>query len=157
MKVALELWGLSENAMTRQPVKSEAASIKKLHEFAVRARKKAYAPYSKFKVGVALETRNGKIFTGCNIENAAYGPTICAERVAISKAVSEGELKFRRIMIVTDTKKTTPPCGVCRQVMAEFGMEIEIVLANLKGDKKIFRLQELLPNAFLPKSLQKDH
>lgn len=127
--------------------------MKKLYDLALRARKKAYAPYSKFKVGAALETRSGKIFTGCNVENAAYSAVICAERVAISKAVSEGETKFRRILIVADTKKPVTPCGVCRQAMAEFGTDIEVIMTNLKGEKKSLRLKDLLPHPFVPKVL----
>lgn len=140
--------------MKRQTLKSKGATAKKLYDLALQARKRAYAPYSKFKVGAALETKSGKIFTGCNIESASYSPTICAERVTISKAVSEGETKFRRIMIVADTKKPVAPCGVCRQVMAEFGMEIQVILANLKGEKKSLHLKDLLPEPFRTETLK---
>ena len=108
----------------------------------------AHAPYSGFQVGAALETPAGVIITGCNVENATYGLTICAERVAIVKAISDGERKFTRIAIVADTDEPTPPCGACRQILWEFGGDLEIVLANLKDVKGIHRLADLLPLPF---------
>jgi cytidine deaminase len=108
----------------------------------------AHAPYSGFKVGAALETPDGIIITGCNVENATYGLTICAERVAVVKAISEGHTKFTRIAIVADTDAPTPPCGACRQILWEFGGDLEIILANLKEVKATHRLAALLPLPF---------
>jgi cytidine deaminase len=108
----------------------------------------AHAPYSGFKVGAALETPTGFIITGCNVENATYGLTICAERVAVVKAISEGHTKFTRIAIVADTEAPTPPCGACRQILWEFGGDLEIILANLKEVKAMYRLAALLPMPF---------
>ncbi len=113
-----------------------------------RARTRAVASYSKFKVGAAVETVRGKVYTGCNIENASYGLTLCAERVAIFKAVSEGEKRFKRIAVVADTARLTPPCGPCRQILWEFCGDIEVVLANLKGRSRSYRMHELLPDPF---------
>jgi len=119
-----------------------------LLEAARRARDFAHAPYSHFKVGAALETAEGKIITGCNVENATYGLTICAERVAIFKAVSEGERDFLRIAIVADTTAPTPPCGACRQILWEFGGDLEIILGNLMAETARYRLSQLLPLPF---------
>ncbi len=121
---------------------------KKLINEAENARKRAYAPYSKFKVGAAVLCADGKIFTGCNIENASFGLAVCAERVAIFKAISEGETKFDAIAIVGDTDKACSPCGACRQVISEFGEDTPLIMANLKGDAKIKKIEELLPEAF---------
>jgi cytidine deaminase len=115
---------------------------------AKQARMNARAPYSGFKVGAALETRSGKIFTGCNVENSSYGLTVCAERVAIWKALSEGESDFRRLLILTDSTQLTPPCGACRQIIWEHCGDIEVFLANLKGSKTKHRMKKLLPLAF---------
>ena len=113
-----------------------------------RARRYARADYSKFKVGAALETVGGKVFTGCNVENSTYGLTICAERVAIFKALSEGHTKFRRIAVAFDTHAPTPPCGACRQVLWEFAGDIEIILATLRGRSMSHHLKDLLPMPF---------
>ncbi len=121
---------------------------------AVDARSKAYAPYSNFKVGAALVAENGEIFTGCNVESASYGLTVCAERVAIWKAVSEGVTKFTEIAVVADTEELTPPCGVCRQIIWEFCGDIPVVLANLKGQSETVQMRELLPRAFDTKFLK---
>lgn len=120
----------------------------KLITEAEKARKRAYAPYSKFKVGAAVLSADGKIFTGCNIENASIGLALCAERVAIFKAISEGSTKFKAIAIIGDTDKPCSPCGACRQVISEFGEDIPLIMANLKGDVKIKKIKELLPEAF---------
>ncbi len=111
------------------------------------ARKNAYAPYSKFKVGAALETKSGKIYTGANVENSSFGLSMCAERIAMFKAVSEGEREFKRLAIVADTKGVVSPCGACRQVMSEFG-NFEVVLSNLNGKIKLTSVENLLPGAF---------
>jgi cytidine deaminase len=112
------------------------------------ARLNAHAPYSGFRVGAALETPAGLIFGGCNVENATYGLTICAERVALVKAISEGETAFTRIAVIADTEAPTPPCGACRQLLWEFAGDLEIILANLKEVKEVHRLAQLLPLPF---------
>ncbi|KHE67522.1 cytidine deaminase [Halobacillus sp. BBL2006] len=112
-------------------------------------RKRAYTPYSKFPVGAALLTEDGTLFTGCNIENAAYPVTCCAERVAIFKALSEGHTKFKELAVVADTKRPVPPCGSCRQVMSEFfPQEMKIHTTNLHGDTRTMTMEELLPFSF---------
>ncbi len=113
-----------------------------------RARRNARADYSHFKVGAALETADGTIVTGCNIENATYGLTVCAERVAMWKALSEGHRTFRRIAVVADTNDPTPPCGPCRQILWEFGGDLEVILANLRTEKGRHKLSALLPLPF---------
>jgi cytidine deaminase len=112
------------------------------------AREHALADYSDFKVGAALETADGTIVTGCNIENASYGLTICAERTAVFKALSDGHRAFRRIVVVADTEAPTPPCGACRQILWEYAGDIEVVLANLRGVAATHRMKDLLPHAF---------
>jgi cytidine deaminase len=124
---------------------SEAAT---LTTAARRARRHAVAPFSRFKVGAALESADGAIITGCNVENATYGLTVCAERVAMLKALSEGYRRFRRIAVVADTEAPTPPCGACRQILWEFGGDLEVVLANLRRETGRYRLSELLPLPF---------
>jgi cytidine deaminase len=119
-----------------------------LIEAARQARERAVAPFSRFKVGAALETADGTVVTGCNIENASYGLTLCAERVAIFKAVSEGHREFRRIAVVADTASPTSPCGPCRQILWEFAGDIEVVLANLRAETGRHRVQDLLPWPF---------
>jgi cytidine deaminase len=119
-----------------------------LVEAARRARENAVAQFSKFKVGAALETPDGIIVTGCNVENATYGLTICAERVAMFKALSEGHRAFARVAIVADTEDPTPPCGACRQILWEFGGDLEVILANLTQEKGVHRLKDLLPLPF---------
>ena len=115
------------------------------------ARQNAYAPYSGFAVGAALRTRSGRVFTGSNVENVSYGLTICAERVAVAKAVSEGERDLEAIAVVSEGAVT--PCGACRQVLAEFNPDLRVILADVEGDPREFRLSELLPEAFLPGDL----
>lgn len=125
-----------------------------LIEAAKDAREKAFAPYSNFKVGAAVETKNGKIFTGCNIENASYGLTICAERVAIFKAISEGESEFVNLAVAADTENLTPPCGACRQIIWEFCGDIAVTFSNLEGKTETLQMSELLPRAFDTKFLK---
>ena len=130
---------------------------------ALEARKKAYTPYSKFKVGAALLTKDGNIVRGCNIENAAYSPTNCAERTAIFKAVSEGIMDFKAIAIVGGNESETDvlsdyayPCGVCRQVMREFcESDFEVIVGKSVNEYKVFRLDEILPNGFGPENLSR--
>ncbi len=119
-----------------------------LIEAAIRARENAVAPYSKFRVGAALESTDGQIFTGCNVENATLGLTICAERVAIVKAISEGVKSFRRIAIAADTDRMTPPCGACRQILWEFCGDTELILSNLNGKVETMRLGAIFPKAY---------
>ena len=119
-----------------------------LQAAALAARENAHAPYSKFRVGAALQDTGGRIHTGCNVENATYGLTLCAERVAVFKAISEGAREFQRIAIAADSETLTPPCGACRQILWEFCGDIEIVLVNLRGESETLRLKELFPRAF---------
>lgn len=120
----------------------------RLLDAALRAREHAHAPYSKFRVGAALEAEDGAVYIGCNIENASYGLTMCAERVAIFKALSEGARRFRRIAVAADTETLTPPCGPCRQLLWEFCREAEVILVNLQGRAESFAVRDLLPRAF---------
>ena len=123
---------------------------------AIEARNFAYVPYSKFKVGAAILTANQKVYSGCNVENASYGLTNCAERTAIFKAVSEGESKVEAIAIVADTDGPVSPCGACRQVIAEFcDEETQIILANLKGNVEVTNINQLLPGFFTSKDMNK--
>jgi cytidine deaminase len=125
-----------------------ASDHRSLVDAARRARHHAVATFSNFKVGAALEAADGTVITGCNVENATYGLTICAERVAMFKALSEGHRQFSRVAIVADTEDPTPPCGACRQILWEFGGDLEVVLANLTQEKAVHRLKELLPLPF---------
>ncbi|MBA3770078.1 MAG: cytidine deaminase [Blastocatellia bacterium] len=117
-------------------------------------REKAYAPFSKFKVGSALLTDDGSIVVGCNVESASYGLTVCAERVAIWKAISIGMTKIKRIAVVADTQELTPPCGACRQIIWEFGGDIPVIFANLNGKTETIQMKDLLPRAFDTKFLK---
>ena len=119
-----------------------------LIEAALGARHNAHAPFSNFKVGAALEDSEGRIHTGCNVENATYGLTLCAERVAVFKAISEGARQFRRVAVAADTEALTPPCGACRQILWEFCGDVELVLSNLHGKTETLRLIDLFPRAF---------
>jgi cytidine deaminase len=119
-----------------------------LIEVAKNARENAHAKFSNFKVGAGLRTSSGKMFGGCNVENATYGLTICAERVAIFKAISEGERQFNAIAVLTDTITLTPPCGACRQLIWEFCGDVPVVMANLEGNVEVFRMSQLFPKPF---------
>lgn len=125
--------------------------MNELVTLAIKARENAYTPYSGYNVGAALQTKSGKIYLGCNIENASFSPTVCAERVAFFKAISEGEREFEKIAVVGGKEKIedfAPPCGVCRQVIAEFcPPDFEIILYNGK-EEKVYKLKELLPLSF---------
>ncbi len=112
------------------------------------AREHAHAPYSDFRVGAAVRAKSGRIFTGCNVENATFGLTLCAERVAVFKAISEGERGFEAVAVVADTDALTPPCGACRQILWEFCGDAEVVLANLHGKVERYRMSALLPKPF---------
>jgi len=126
------------------------SEINDLVEQALKAREMAYAPYSdNFKVGAAVLTGNGKVFTGCNVENASFGATVCAERVAIFKAVSEGETRIKALAVVGQTDEPIPPCGICRQVASEFsGPTTKVIMANLKGQKIVSDMEAILPFSF---------
>lgn len=126
---------------------------KELIKLALEARKKAYTPYSKFKVGAAILTISGKTFTGCNIESASYTPTICAERTALAKCVSEGYTDIEKIAVVGSLEKISYPCGVCRQFLREFGDDILIISATSEDNYTEHKLSELLPNSFGPDDL----
>ena len=117
------------------------------------AQARAYAPYSNFRVGAALESENGDVFTGCNVENASYGLTICAERAAVFAAVQAGARRFRRAVVVSDTDPPAAPCGACRQVLAEFGLDLKIDGVGPRNTVH-WRLSELLPSAFGPEQLR---
>ena len=129
--------------MTREDLKAAAVTMLDL----------AYCPYSHFAEGAALECADGTVFTGCNIENAAFSPTICAERTAVAKAVSEGHTDFVRIVVAGRCESFCVPCGVCRQVLREFAPDMEIICLNSKGEEQVFTLSELLPHSFGPEFL----
>lgn len=129
-------------------------SVQKLITEAGKARERAYAPYSNFRVGAAVEAESGNIYIGCNVESASYGLTVCAERVAIWKGISCGETRFKQIAVVVDTEELTPPCGVCRQIIWEFCGDVPVILSNLEGKSEIIKMGELLPRAFDSKFLK---
>jgi cytidine deaminase len=129
--------------------------LQPLIETATEARLQSVAPFSDFKVGAAVRTDSGKVYTGCNVESASYGLTVCAERVAIWKALSEGERHFTELAVVADTDTLTPPCGTCRQIIWEFARDAKIVFANLDGRNQVFNIRELLPDAFDARFLKK--
>ena len=127
---------------------------KQLVDAARRVRENAYAPFSEFMVGAALETDDGEIVTGSNVESASYGLTVCAERVAVWNAISQGKRKIVKIAVVADTEDLTPPCGVCRQIIWEFGGDIPVIFANLQGKVETVQMKDLLPRAFDTKFLK---
>ena len=129
--------------MTREELKAAAVTMLD----------RVYCAYSHFAVGAALECADGTVFTGCNIENAAFSPTICAERTAVAKAVSEGHTDFVRIVVAGRCESFCVPCGVCRQVLREFAPDMEIICLNSKGEEQVFTLSELLPHSFGPEFL----
>ena len=126
----------------------------KLIKLAVEAKEFSYSPYSKFRVGAAILAEDGEMFSGCNIENASYGATNCAERTAIFKGVSQGVKKIKAIAITSDQEDFIYPCGICRQVLREFGKDIDIILINAKGETKQSSIAELLPNEFTKTSVK---
>jgi cytidine deaminase len=129
--------------------------LEPLIEAAKQARLQSVAPFSNFLVGAAVKTESGKVYTGCNVESASYGLTVCAERVAIWKALSEGERHFTELAVVADTETLTPPCGTCRQIIWEFARGAKIVFANLAGENETFQMADLLPRAFDARFLKK--
>ena len=128
---------------------------KELIKRALEAQKKSYSPYSNFSVGAAVLAEDGKVYTGCNIEIVSYSPTLCAERTAIFKAISEGSYGIKKIAIVGDANPTFP-CGVCRQVIREFGKDVEIIIANSPDEYNTYTIDELLPHSFGPEDLDKE-
>jgi cytidine deaminase len=135
--------------MTGKESSVEMISNDELIAQAKDARRWAHSPYSNFSVGAALLTSDGRVFTGCNVENSTYGLSMCAERVAIFKAVSEGATEIARVAVVTDHEHIAPPCGCCRQMIWEFsGESTEVILANLSGDVRTYGIRDLLPEAF---------
>jgi cytidine deaminase len=126
-----------------------------LSKRALAARKFSHSPYSHFRVGAALLTKTGRVFTGCNVETSSYSLTICAERTALFKAMSEGHRKFRAIAIASDENGFTPPCGACRQVIFDLAGNIDVVLTKKNGETKVISMKELLPLAFTKKNLRK--
>lgn len=133
---------------------TEKRELQSLIDIAIEARERAFAPFSNFRVGAAVETEDGEVYTGCNVESASYGLTVCAERVAIWKAISEGARCFGRLVIVADTERLTPPCGTCRQIIWEHCRNTTIVLANLRGETETVDIKYLLPHAFDAKFLK---
>ena len=127
----------------------------KLVKDALAAKERAYAPYSRFRVGAALLASNGKIYKGCNVEISTYALTICAERTAIFKAISEGDHHFKAIAVVSDDPGYTPPCGACRQVLMDLAGNIDFLMVNGKGKVKVLKMRELLPHAFGQKNLER--
>lgn len=126
--------------------------IDRLLGLAAKAREAAYVPYSHFAVGAALRDRNGMVYTGCNVENASYGLTICAERNAVAHAVAQGARHFDAVAVVSENGVT--PCGACRQVLAEFGPEMTVIISDAAGNRHVYSLQDLLPAAFTPHQLE---
>src|SRR5437879_8966784 len=124
------------------------SDYEKLVAAAKQARENAHAPYSNFRVGAALLAKSGRVYTGCNVENATHGLTVCAERVAVFKAISEGASKFTRVVVAADTDVLTPPCGACRQILWEFCGDVELTLVNLRGKTEMFHLKDLFPRPF---------
>jgi cytidine deaminase len=119
-----------------------------LTEAARAVRERAHAPYSGFKVGAAIEDENGRVFTGCNVENATYGLSVCAEHVAVLKAISEGAAKLKRVAVVADSDTLTPPCGACRQILWEFCGNIELTMANIAGRQETISMEQIFPRPF---------
>jgi cytidine deaminase len=141
--------------MTQEIIQA-SSGIKELYKLAILVREHAYSPYSGYKVGAAIRLTDGKIFTGCNVENASFGATVCAERVAILKAISEcSKIEIKEVMVVTNSAPPWPPCGMCRQVIAEFGHDIIVYASNTDGQFQKFPFHEIFPQAFTSSNLNK--
>ncbi len=132
----------------------EEKRILEIIKLAQQAKEHAYAPYSGFRVGACIAAKNGRLYTGCNIENASYGATVCAERTAVFKAISEGENEFEAIALASDATRFILPCGICRQVLSEFSLNILVISSANSNEYKIFSLEELLPGAFSGEDLE---
>ena len=145
--------------MLKSPIWRQLSGVqpeyKKLVKEALEAKKRSHAPYSHFRVGAALLPATGKIYRGCNVEISTYALTICAERTAIFKAISEGDKEFRAIAVVSDDPGYTPPCGACRQVLMDLAGNIDFLMINGKGSVKVLKMRELLPHAFGQKNLER--
>jgi cytidine deaminase len=140
--------GIASSARGQETGAQERTLMDTLLEVALAARERAHAPYSHFKVGAAVRDENGRLFAGCNIESASYGLSICAERVAVFKALSEGAARLVRIIVVVDSGILTPPCGACRQVLWEFCRDAELLLANLAGQEEATTVRQIFPKPF---------
>jgi cytidine deaminase len=138
-------------------IQDQSESLRKLYESALQARNNSYSPYSGHKVGAAIRTMDGKIHSGCNVENSSYGGTVCAERTAIFKAVSEtGKIRIEEVVVITDSPEPWPPCGFCRQILSEFASpDLQVHAVNLQGTMRTSRFSELFPEAFTPDYLGK--
>src|SRR5437868_13174662 len=132
----------------RGPAQSSVATMDRLIQAAREVRERAHAPYSGFKVGAAIEDENGRVFTGCNVENATYGLSVCAERAAVLKAISEGAGKLKRVAVVADSDTLTPPCGACRQILWEFCGDAELTMANLADKRETVSIKQIFPRPF---------
>jgi cytidine deaminase len=141
--------------LSRAKVSSATPSVQQLYQLACAARERAYSPYSGHRVGACIRTTDGRTYTGCNVENSSFGATVCAERVAIQKAISEqGKMEIAKILVVTDATPPWPPCGMCRQVIAEFAQPaLTLYMTNLQGELQSITLGELFPLAFTPSHL----
>ena len=136
-------------------ISNSSQELKELYKMALLVREKSYSPYSGHKVGAAILTSDGKIYTGCNVENSSFGATVCAERVAVQKAVSEaGEFTLKAVMVVTSATPPWPPCGMCRQVLAEFGEDFSVHTANPEGILETYSFLELFPKGFKPSHMK---
>lgn len=144
---------MSPRAKKKPPAPTAGPTLDDLLDAASDARQRAYAPYSRFLVGAALKTASGEVVTGCNVENASYGLSVCAERAAIIKAVSEGHDAFSTLAVITGTSPPAPPCGTCLQTLSEFAEDLEVVIANDAGERVRLSLQQLLPFRFRPDML----
>lgn len=147
-ELRLDSQGNSDAGTVNEQTGLSETTKRQLLSAALEARERGYAPYSSFKVGAAVLTEKGEIFTGCNIENASYSATVCAERVAVFKALSAGHNSIKAIAVVADYPEPVSPCGICRQVIAEFGPNVDVLMANTKGETRTANMKQLLPSTF---------
>jgi cytidine deaminase len=144
---------MSPRAKRKSPAKKAGPTVDDLLDAANEVRERAYAPYSRFRVGAALLTKSGEVVTGCNVENASYGLSVCAERAAIVRAVAEGHDAFDTLAVITGTSPPAPPCGTCLQTLSEFADDLRVIIANDTGEKVHLSLKALLPFRFRPEML----